>query len=175
MKTAAIELQQQLGTSWWGKRQRSLLAKVLAPLANAKIGSLTVTLPNKSQLSFGDQSDERLAPSVILNNWKGLRKAFSGGSVGWSEAFMDGDWDCPNLAALVEWIVVNEEHFGDMLASGKTKQWLQRLQHRDEQVRGTHRVQASLVLADAPWGPNGFEDVGLGHVLFGEAHLEKPL
>ena len=57
MKTAAIELQQQLGTSWWGKRQRNLLAKVLAPLANAKIGSLTVTLPNKSQLSFGDQSD----------------------------------------------------------------------------------------------------------------------
>ncbi|WP_288364059.1 cyclopropane-fatty-acyl-phospholipid synthase family protein [uncultured Spongiibacter sp.] len=130
MKTAAIELQHQLGTSWWGKRQRNLLAKVLAPLANAKIGSLTVTLPNKSQLSFGDQHDKRLAPSVILNNWKGLRKAFSGGSVGWSEAYMDGDWDCPNLAELVEWIVVNEEHFGDMLASGKTKQWLQRLQHR---------------------------------------------
>ena len=130
MKSALAQLHSELGSGWWMKPQSKLLARVLAPLANAKHGVLTITLPSGNTLSFGEHPDPRLAPHVHLHNWKSLRKALSGGSVGWSEAFMDGDWDAPNLAVLIEWVVVNEPHFGNMLESGRLKRWLQRWQHR---------------------------------------------
>ena len=130
MKSALVRSNPELSSGWWVSSQGKLLARVLAPLANARRGILTLTLPNGNTLQFGEHSDARLAPHVHLHNWKSLRKALSGGSVGWSEAFMDGDWDSPNLAALIEWVVVNESDFGNMLEGGRLKRWLQRWQHR---------------------------------------------
>ena len=130
MKSALVRSKPELGSGWWINSQGKLLARVLAPLANARHGTLTLTLPNGSTLQFGENSDARLAPHVQLNNWKSLRKALSGGSLGWSEAFMDGDWSSPNLAVLVEWVVVNEAYFDNMLESGRLKRGLQRWQHR---------------------------------------------
>jgi cyclopropane-fatty-acyl-phospholipid synthase len=43
---------------------------------------------------------------------------------------MDGDWDSPNLAMLVEWVTVNEGEFGGMLESGKFEGALQKWRHR---------------------------------------------
>lgn len=130
MKSELVQSNPELSSAWWAKPQGKLLARVLSPLANARRGVLSLTLPNGSVLRFGEHADARLMPHVQLHNWKGLRKALSGGALGWSEAFMDGDWDSPNIAVLIEWVVVNEPHFGNMLESGRLKRWLQRWQHR---------------------------------------------
>ena len=130
MKSAAIAFDTRLDTPWWGKRQQQMIAKVLAPLANAKTGVLSLTLPNGNSITFGDTPHARLNPHVRLHNWKAVRKAFTGGSLGWSEAYMDGDWDCDNLAALIEWVVINESHVGGTLDSGRLNQWVQAWRHR---------------------------------------------
>ena len=130
MKSASATLDIDLGTSWWAKRQQQMLAKALAPLANAKTGVLRLTLPNGSSIDFGKHSCERLRPTLVLNNWKAIRKAFTGGSVGWAEAYMDGDWECPDLAVLVEWVATNEHYFGGVLDSGWSQALLQKWQHR---------------------------------------------
>ena len=108
MKTATAALENNIGTGWWAKRQQQMVAKVLAPLSNAARGVLRLTLPNGNSIEFGDHPCEHFNPVIVLHNWKAVRKAFTGGSVGWSEAYMDGDWDSPDLAMLVEWIVINE-------------------------------------------------------------------
>jgi cyclopropane-fatty-acyl-phospholipid synthase len=107
-----------------------MVAKVLAPLSNAARGVLRLTLPNGNSIEFGDHPCEHFNPVIVLHNWKAVRKAFTGGSVGWSEAYMDGDWDSPDLAMLVEWIVINEEHFGGMLDSGKIEGAFQKWRHQ---------------------------------------------
>ena len=130
MKSAAAALESNLDSGWWAKRQQQMLAKVLAPLSNAAKGVLSLNLPNGSSIEFGEQRCDRLNPVVSLHNWQAVRKAFTGGSVGWSEAYMDGDWDSPDLAILIEWIAVNEAHFGGMLDSGKVEGLIQKWRHR---------------------------------------------
>ncbi|MBB5187808.1 cyclopropane-fatty-acyl-phospholipid synthase [Zhongshania antarctica] len=130
MKSAAAALENNLGSAWWAKRQQQMLAKVLAPLSKAARGVLSLNLPNGSCVEFGEHPCERLNPVVTLHNWKAVRKAFTGGSVGWSEAYMDGDWDSPDLAILVEWIAVNEAFFDGMLDSGKVEGAIQKWRHR---------------------------------------------
>ena len=130
MKSATITVDSDLGTGWWAKRQRELIGKVLAPLSRASKGVLSLTLPNGSSLQFGEHPCERLNPSIVLHNWKVLRKAFAGGSVGWAEAYMDGDWDSPDMATVVEWVAFNEKDFGGVLDSGKTQSLMQKWRHR---------------------------------------------
>ncbi len=130
MKSAAADLQSNLGSGWWAKRQQQMLAKVLEPLSKAARGVLSLNLPNGSCIEFGEHPCERLNPVLTLHNWKAVRKAFTGGSVGWSEAYMDGDWDSPDLAVLVEWIAVNEAYFDGMLDSGKFEGAIQKWRHR---------------------------------------------
>lgn len=130
MKSADAALETNLGSAWWAKRQQQMLAKVLAPLSTAARGVLSLNLPNGSCVEFGEHPCERLNPVVTLHNWKAVRKAFTGGSVGWSEAYMDGDWDSSDLAILVEWIAVNEAFFDGMLDSGKVKGAIQKWRHR---------------------------------------------
>ncbi|MEX1664317.1 class I SAM-dependent methyltransferase [Zhongshania arctica] len=130
MKTATAALENNIGSGWWAKRQQQMVAKVLAPLANASRGVLSLTLPNGNSVEFGEHSCEHLNPVIVLHNWKAVRKAFTGGDLGWSEAYMDGDWDSPDIAMLVEWIVVNEENFGGMLDSGKVEGAFQKWRHQ---------------------------------------------
>ncbi len=130
MKSATATLDRHRESGWWAKRQQQILTKVLAPLSNATSGVLSLNLPNGSQIEFGEQPCERLNPVVNLHNWQAVRKAFTGGSVGWSEAYIDGDWDSPDLAILVEWIVVNENNFAGMLDSGKFAGLAHKWRHR---------------------------------------------
>lgn len=130
MKSATLSSDHDKSMGWWAKRQQLLLSKVLAPLDRAQRGTLSVTLPNGSRIEFGQRPCEKLNPSITLNNWHCLRKALAGGAIGWGEAFMDGDWECADIATLVEWIARNEGDFGDMLASSRWKLLLQRWQHR---------------------------------------------
>ncbi|MGB1907144.1 MAG: class I SAM-dependent methyltransferase [Spongiibacter sp.] len=130
MKSAALPLDRTAPSGWWAKRQQLLMEKVLAPLAHAQRGVLSVTLPNGSTMTLGQHPCEDLNPAITLNNWNCIKKAFTGGAIGWGEAFMDGDWECADIAVLVEWIARNEGDFGDMLASGRWQRLLQRWQHR---------------------------------------------
>ncbi|WP_295873142.1 cyclopropane-fatty-acyl-phospholipid synthase family protein [uncultured Zhongshania sp.] len=130
MKTATAALENNIGSGWWAKRQQQMVAKVLAPLSHAKRGVLRLTLPNGNSIEFGEHPCDHFNPVIVLHNWKAVRKAFTGGSVGWSEAYMDGDWDSPDVAMLVEWIVINEDYFGGMLDSGKIEGAFQKWRHQ---------------------------------------------
>jgi cyclopropane-fatty-acyl-phospholipid synthase len=130
IKTATAALENNIGSGWWAKRQLQMVAKVLAPLSNAARGILSLTLPNGNCVEFGEHPCEHLNPVIVLHNWKAVRKVFIGGDLGWSEAYMDGDWDSPDIATLVEWIVVNEDDFGGMLDSGKVEGAFQKWRHQ---------------------------------------------
>lgn len=130
MKTATAALDISLGSSWWAKRQQQILARVLSPLAQAETGVLNLTLPNGSLLALGKHHSETLAPSIQLHKWRALRRALTGGTVGWAEAYMDGDWDCPCLHTLIEWVVENEPQISGALEGGALATLFQKLRHR---------------------------------------------
>lgn len=85
------------------------LRLMLYMLGGLKIGSLDVLLPNGDSRQFrGSQP----GPHGVLNirDEALIRHVLSGGEVGFGEAYMDGCWDSPDLARLLEVLYLNEPH-----------------------------------------------------------------
>lgn len=66
-----------------------------------RAGHLEIILPNGRRLRLSGKND---GPSAVLklNRWRGLRRFFGGGTVGFGESYMDGDWDSPDLPKVIE-------------------------------------------------------------------------
>jgi cyclopropane-fatty-acyl-phospholipid synthase len=131
MKTStAVSLDKSTNGALWSRGQRKLTERLFAPLNNAKTGHLKLTLPNGDQLEFGDTRDTTLRAQVTLKRWRALQRAVSGGSLGWSEAYLDGDWDSPDIPTVIEWALRNESFFGGSLEAGRLQSLLAKLKHR---------------------------------------------
>ena len=67
---------------------------------------------------------------LVLNNWRLPGRAFTGGTIGVAESYIDGDWESPDVTSFLELFVVNVEA-GEKVAGGAS--WLinaiQRIRH----------------------------------------------
>ena len=85
----------------WGARQL---------LAWKPAGALLVELPSGARVRFGEATaDDEVY--LKLNSYRVLAKALKSGSIGFAEAYMDGDIDCPDLTALVGFFLRNRRQF----------------------------------------------------------------
>ena len=96
------------------------------------IGRLTIVSPSGMRLSHG--TDGRAEGVLILRRWRTLRRLLFQGDIAAAEAFIDGDWDSPDLAALIELAGLNMPTLSETFDSN----WLQRLRNR---IR--HRLNAN--------------------------------
>jgi cyclopropane-fatty-acyl-phospholipid synthase len=94
-------------------------------------GSLSVILPDGQRLEFAGGEPGPHAEFEI-RRYAMLRKCVLRGDIGFAEAYMDGDWDSPNLALLLEAFLRNESAWGDVGEGG----WLLRLV-----MRALHRLR----------------------------------
>lgn len=89
-------------------------------------GSLAVTLPDGRRLLVEGKAPGPDA-EVVLNNWNLPGRAFSGGTIGVAESYMDGDWESPDVTSFLELFVVNVEA-GERVAGASN--WLVATVHR---------------------------------------------
>jgi len=80
------------------------------PARRALAGGLTVELPNGRQIRFGDARREQ-RPVLRLNRYRALGKLVRRGTIGFAEAYMDGDLDCDDLTGLFRFFVANRDRF----------------------------------------------------------------
>ena len=99
---------------------------VLSAAMNLERGSLKVTLPDLRRILVVGKAPGPNA-EVTLNNWKLPARAFSGGTIGVAESYMDGDWDSPDVTSFLELFVVNVEA-GETVAG--TSSWIMAVIHR---------------------------------------------
>jgi len=80
----------------WDPRVR-ILARLLEGL---RYGSLSVTLPSGQKFVRvgGEPGPEA---SVVLHRWRALRRLFTGGDIGFAQAWIDGDCSSLDLTALI--------------------------------------------------------------------------
>jgi cyclopropane-fatty-acyl-phospholipid synthase len=78
-------------------------------------GRLTMEFPDGTSRDFGKGEG---GPQAVIAVRKEdfFRRCVLFGGVGMGEAYMDGDWDSPDLRAVIEWFVVNVHH--DQLCKG---------------------------------------------------------
>lgn len=91
------------GSSGEGVWRRTLLWL----LAKASVGSLTVTDPRGRTLRHAG-AEPGPAAHIVIVRWRTLRRLLTGGHVGFADAYLDGDFETPDLVALLTWAMRNE-------------------------------------------------------------------
>ncbi|MEQ9002780.1 MAG: cyclopropane-fatty-acyl-phospholipid synthase family protein [Pseudomonadales bacterium] len=128
--------------SWWARR-------VLAALSCLEHGALRIRQHGQEAV-LGQGAP---VVTVTVHRDRFYRRLALGGTVGAGEAYMDGDWDCDDLVALVQLLAANRAAQGALdgaaTASVQAWNWLQHLA-RGNSRRGSRRnVSAHYDLSNA--------------------------
>ncbi|MGZ9277227.1 MAG: SAM-dependent methyltransferase, partial [Candidatus Limnocylindrales bacterium] len=88
--------------------ERAALRVGLAAAARIQVGELTVVLPDGSHRVFGDAASPERA-EIQIHDRQALVRMLIDGETGAGEAYMDGLWSSPDLAALLRLAALNRE------------------------------------------------------------------
>ena len=87
-------------------RHQASAAALLQLLTRLSSGYLKMTLPNGEQRDFGNRADTLHAEIQILD-WSVFKEVMSHGDIGFAESYIRGEWNTPNLKALLELAIRN--------------------------------------------------------------------
>jgi cyclopropane-fatty-acyl-phospholipid synthase len=90
------------------RKQRFYTSIVLGLLEKMPLGTLQLTLPGGETLTFGN--GEGIAAEVSIKSEDFFRKAVLYGDIGFGEAYVDGDWNTPDITKVISWFLLNVEH-----------------------------------------------------------------
>ena len=106
-----------------------------------QVGSLRVTFPDGTSRSYTGATSGPEAEIHFRRPGKLLRRLVGGGDLGFAEGYMDGDFDTPDLFALLRLAAANMEAWEEMLSGNRLYQFVQRAIHlaRPNSQRGSKR------------------------------------
>ncbi|MFD1331930.1 class I SAM-dependent methyltransferase [Methylopila musalis] len=114
-----LALPERAGVSRWVLRR--LLTRI-------SVGHLTVVTPDGERLCNAPDLPGPQA-TMILNNWRSMRRMVLAGDIGLAEAYRDGDLHTPDLTALIELGARNGERLGALSSGAWPARLLNRLRH----------------------------------------------
>ncbi len=79
---------------------------VLGMLSRLKHGVLELRLPDGSSARFGEGTP---SASVRVGDWNVFARALRSGDIGFAEGFIAGEWDSPDLTALLTMLIANRD------------------------------------------------------------------
>ncbi len=82
---------------------------VLRLLAQLKIGTLDLQLPDGEQLRLGSGAESEPRAALRLLDWSVCSRSLKSGDIGFAESFIDGGWTSPDLVALLELFIANRD------------------------------------------------------------------
>ncbi len=102
---------------------------VLAALADLPLGRLQLELPDGSQRLFGETSGAaaEVAPGVAnralirVRRPDFFKRCLLHGDIGFAEAYIAGEWETPDLTAVVGWFVLNHRHAPTLSGSSRSR------------------------------------------------------
>ena len=111
----------------------------LALAGRLRHGSLTIEMAGASHRIDGGVAGPE--GHLRIHRPRAIRRFLTGGALGFSEAYLDGDWDSADLPRLLELLARNEAGLADRYHARGMARWLPRLQHllRPNTRRGSRR------------------------------------
>ena len=101
-------------------------------LSGMNRGSLTIGLPEGGELIFGNTNPQPdlsmgISPHAKIQVRRDafFSKCVLAGDIGFGESYIDGDWETPDLAAVIGWFINNVEN-APTLSGSKRKRWKDR-------------------------------------------------
>ena len=87
-------------------QHRTSTEVLLGLLAQLRSGHLKLTLPNQEVKEFGNKFDKLHAEIQVLD-WSVFKQVLSHGDIGFAESYIRGEWNTPDLQAVLELTVRN--------------------------------------------------------------------
>jgi cyclopropane-fatty-acyl-phospholipid synthase len=114
-----------------GTPATGLSALVLRRILSSRLqhGTLTVVTPSGLRVANPGVQPGPDA-ELVLHKWRTLRRLLFGGDLGLAEAYLDGDWDSPNLADLIELAALNAPVTEPQFEGSLISRFLRRLSHK---------------------------------------------
>jgi len=100
---------------------------VLRLLGRIEHGALTVQPPDGGQFRFGRPGGRHAA--IRLRDWDVCVRALKSGDIGFAEAYIDGQWTTPDLAGLLELLLLNRDAIESMVYGSWWGAALYRIRH----------------------------------------------
>jgi cyclopropane-fatty-acyl-phospholipid synthase len=111
-------------------RPSFLRSVALNAFAGMKRGHLRIELPGGAVRDFGDHADAqaRLMPlgipaaaHVRVRREAFFKKCVLAGDIGFAESYIDGDWETPDLTAVIAWFILNLDDAPTLSGSRKAR------------------------------------------------------
>ena len=94
------------------------------------VGRLTLTFPDGGEYTIASRSPSDkhagLHAMIRCRRWRAARRFMTEGETAFLEAYLDGDWDSPDLASVIEWAALNSKG----LSVGDWRGWTSKMRHR---------------------------------------------
>jgi cyclopropane-fatty-acyl-phospholipid synthase len=123
---------------------------VLGMLPHLKHGLLELRLPDGSSVSSGQGA---LSASLRVEDWNVFARALRSGDIGFAEAYIAGEWDSPDLTALLTLLTANRDELERVVYGSWWGSLLYRARHALN--RNSRRGSAKNIHAHYDLG-NGF-------------------
>ena len=114
---------------------------VLKALSNLEHGRLSLSLPDGKTHVFGSSDANGIHAAVSIKRWRALRLFATGGDQGLARAYIDGDWTSPDLTALFDLALANENNTMVWYNGNVVARVISRIRHlmRGNSRRGSRR------------------------------------
>jgi cyclopropane-fatty-acyl-phospholipid synthase len=98
-------------------------------LARLRSGTLDVQLPDGSQARYVGSDSAEPRAAIRLHDWRVCGAALKSGDIGFAEAYIEGSWSSPDLAALLKLFIANREAIEAMVYGSWWGSLLHRVRH----------------------------------------------
>jgi cyclopropane-fatty-acyl-phospholipid synthase len=106
------------------------LRMAIAMASRARFGHWIVRLPDGSRFRFQGSVDPAPSVAIDINRARAARRLLLAGTVGFAEAYIDGDWDSPDLPTLIEAAALNEDAWSHGADGLPLTSLINRIRHR---------------------------------------------
>lgn len=128
----------EANNSTWRRAGVKLLLHILE---RTRHGSLRLSLPGGDVWFYEGDRDTGPAAEVNIRDVGALIRLIRGGDIGFAESYMDGQWDSPDLLALMQFAAANESVLQSAMVGGALSRALNRVYHwwRNNSRMGSRR------------------------------------
>ncbi|MBX9952143.1 MAG: cyclopropane-fatty-acyl-phospholipid synthase family protein [Candidatus Obscuribacterales bacterium] len=119
---------------------------VLSALKGMRLGRMEIECADGMQVVIG-QENARVSAKIFVHRHEFFEKCLLYSHIGFAEAYMDGDWDTPDIKSVISWFVLNLEDSTVFEGSSGKKMfmnslgWLNRASHllRSNSISGSKK------------------------------------
>jgi cyclopropane-fatty-acyl-phospholipid synthase len=86
--------------------QQFSLSRIVKFLKKLKVGQLNLVLPEGQRFLFG-ATDAELSAEIRLRDYNALSRIVKYGDIGFGEGYVEGEWDSPDLGAVIRLFAAN--------------------------------------------------------------------